>query len=146
VSSSWQTGACVVAAGAVVIDERGRVLLVRRGRSPSVGEWTLPGGRVEPGESPEAAVVRELREETGLLGRPTSALGVVTIERDGVHYAIHEFSVALAEPAGDAALRPGDDAAEARWARRDELPTLGVRADAIAVIDRALARDPVARA
>ena len=129
--------ATVVAAGAVVLDLQRRVLLVRRGRSPSAGEWTLPGGRVERGESPEDAVVRELHEETAVEGRIVAALGVVVIEREGVRYAIHEFAIA---PVGEAPLRPGDDASDARWAARDELTLLGVRADAIAVVDLALAR------
>jgi 8-oxo-dGTP diphosphatase len=52
--------------GAVVLDSDGRLLLVRRANDPGRGLWSLPGGRVEPGESDEAAVVREVREETGL--------------------------------------------------------------------------------
>jgi mutator protein MutT len=135
----------VLAAGAVVFDAQRRVLLVRRGRAPSAGEWTLPGGRVEPGETPEQAVVRELREETAIEGRIVAALGVMVIERQNggvgagvaVRYAIHEFAM---EPVGDAAPRAGDDAADARWVARDELTRLGVRADAIAVVDLALAR------
>ena len=54
--------------GAVVHDAAGRLLLIRRGHDPHRGLWSLPGGRVEPGESPEQAVVREVREETGLDG------------------------------------------------------------------------------
>jgi mutator protein MutT len=52
--------------GAVVHDEAGRLLLVRRGHPPNAGTWSLPGGRVEPGETLEQAVVREVREETGV--------------------------------------------------------------------------------
>ena len=128
-------GSSVLAAGAVVLDAGERILLVRRGRSPSAGEWTLPGGRVEAGESPEAAVVRELREETAIEGRVVAPLGVVTIVRDDVVYSIHEFLVA---PQSDEPPRAGDDAAEARWATREDLDLLGVRPDAIAVIDRGL--------
>ena len=76
-----------MAAGVVVVDPIERVLLVRRGRPPAAGEWTLPGGRVEDGESPEAAAVRELREETAIDGRVVASLGVVEIEREGVRYA-----------------------------------------------------------
>src|SRR5579884_2311471 len=131
------------AVGAVMVDGTGRVLLVRRGRPPMAGAWTLPGGRVEPGESFEAAVVRELREETALEARVVCPLGTVMIAREGFVYRIHEH---LAVPvgaggpggaggAGGATLRPGDDAADARWARRDELAGLGVLDDAMAVID-----------
>ena len=55
--------ACV---GAVVVDDAGRYLLVRRGREPSKGLWSIPGGKVEPGESDEQATAREVLEETGL--------------------------------------------------------------------------------
>jgi 8-oxo-dGTP diphosphatase len=125
-----------VAAGAVVLDPNERVLLVRRGRAPAAGEWTLPGGRVEEGESPGAAAVRELHEETAVDGSVVASLGVVEVEREGIRYSIHEYLVALA---GEGLARASDDAADVRWAERDELAALGVRADAIAVIDRGLA-------
>jgi ADP-ribose pyrophosphatase YjhB (NUDIX family) len=125
-----------LAVGAVVLDTTGRVLLVRRGRPPGLGSWTLPGGRVEPGESLEAAVLRELREETGLEGAVTCSLGTVGIERDGFSYVIHEHLVVLDR---DAALCAGDDAAEARWVERDGIEALGVLPDAVAVIDRGFA-------
>jgi ADP-ribose pyrophosphatase YjhB (NUDIX family) len=124
------------AVGAVVVDPSGRVLLIRRGRPPGLGSWTLPGGRVERGEALDTAVLRELREETALEGRVRAALGVVVIEREGYAYAIHEH---LVEPLTLGPLQPGDDAAEARWTTRDELERLGVLPDAIAVIDRGLA-------
>jgi 8-oxo-dGTP diphosphatase len=126
----------IEAAGAVVVDAQGRVLVVRRGRPPSAGEWTLPGGRVEAGESSEEAVLRELREETAIDGRIVASLGVVEIARESLTFAIHEY---LVEALGDGAPRPGDDADDARWVRRDQLEALGVRADAIAVIDHGFA-------
>ena len=52
--------------GAVVFDPFGRLLLVKRGHEPEKGKWSLPGGRVKPGETDEAAVQREIQEETGL--------------------------------------------------------------------------------
>ena len=133
-----QAGArVIVAAGAVVIDPLERVLLVRRARPPAAGEWSLPGGHVEEGESPEGAVLRELREETAIDGRVAASLGVVEIAREGGRYSIHEY---LVIPADESRARAGDDAADVRWAHRAELETLGVRADAIAVIDLGLAR------
>ena len=125
----------LVAAGAVVIDRLERVLLVRRARPPSAGEWSLPGGRVEAGESPGAAAVRELREETGVDGRLVASLGVIEIEREGFSFAIHEFLVVMAS---ESPTRAGDDASDVHWASREELASLGVRADAIAVVDRGL--------
>ena len=72
----------MIGAGAVVIAEE-RVLLIRRGTPPLAGEWSLPGGRLELGESVEQAVVREVREETGLDVAPLQLLGVYDlIDRD----------------------------------------------------------------
>ena len=122
------------AVGAVVKHADGRVLLIRRARPPSQGEWTLPGGKQEPGETLEETVVRELREETGLRVRVLRKLEIYVLERDGHAYDIHEF-LCTAE---DAPNTPGDDASDARWFRLDELRGLGVRPDAIAVIERAL--------
>jgi ADP-ribose pyrophosphatase YjhB (NUDIX family) len=128
----------VAAAGAVVVDRGGRVLLVKRGRPPSLGSWTLPGGRLEAGESPEAAVVREVAEETEVRARVVCPLGVVRIAREGFLFAIHEH---LLVPLDERRAQPraGDDAAEARWVERSELEVLGVAPDAVAVVDRGLA-------
>ncbi|MCL2449044.1 MAG: NUDIX domain-containing protein [Polyangiaceae bacterium] len=124
-----------VAVGAVVVDPCGRVLLIRRAKPPGLGHWTLPGGRVEPGEGVEAAALRELLEETGVEGRVVCLLGIVSIEREGFSYAIHEH---LVEPMSPGPLRPGDDAAEAIWVDAGALSALGVLPDAIAVIERGL--------
>jgi len=114
----------------------GRVLLVRRGRPPGKGDWTLPGGRVETGEALDEAVAREVREETGVTARVVCGLGVVTVAREGFSYAIHEH---LLVPLTDApAPTAGDDADDARWVSRDALAALGVRAEALAVIDLGL--------
>jgi ADP-ribose pyrophosphatase YjhB (NUDIX family) len=130
----------VEAVGGVVLDREGRLLLVRRGRPPSVGAWTLPGGRVEPGEALEAAVVREVREETGVDAVVVCPLGVVDVAREGFAYAIHEHLLVVAPGRGPSPPpRAADDAADARWVARDELPALGVLADAVAVVDQGLA-------
>jgi mutator protein MutT len=124
-----------LAVGAVVVDPGGRILLVRRARPPGVGTWTLPGGRVETGETMEEAVVREVREETGMSARVMCALGVVPIAREGFAFAIHEYL--LLAPAAEPF--PGDDVDDARWASHAELGAYCVRPDAISVIERALA-------
>jgi ADP-ribose pyrophosphatase YjhB (NUDIX family) len=100
--------------GAVVHDAAGRLLLVRRGHDPHRGSWSLPGGRIETGESPEQAVVREVREETGLDVLPERAVGHVTIPGDGVVFDVLDFACTLSTP-GQRPI-PGDDAAEARFA------------------------------
>lgn len=107
--------------GGIVRDEGGRILLVKRGRPPSEGLWSIPGGRVEPGEDDRAAVTRELREETGL--DVTVSDLVRTVDRpgpDGVAYEIHDYAVTVA----GGALRAGDDAADVRWATAEELRAL----------------------
>ncbi|NKZ07055.1 NUDIX hydrolase [Actinomadura latina] len=109
--------------GGIVHDGDGRLLLVRRGRPPGEGLWSVPGGRVEPGEDDPAAVARELKEETGL----DVAVGALagTVERpgpDGVAYEIHDYTATVT----GGTLRAGDDASEARWVRPDDLGDLPV--------------------
>jgi 8-oxo-dGTP diphosphatase len=102
----------VPCAGAVVHDAAGRLLLVRRGREPGRGLWSLPGGRCEPGETAAEAAVREVREETGL----TVAAGrlVGRVERPGPAGAVYVVDdVACTVVGGE--LAPGDDADDARW-------------------------------
>jgi mutator protein MutT len=108
--------------GAVVIDDDGRILLVRRANPPAQGMWSIPGGRVEPGESDEQAVVRELREETGLMGVAGREVGTVLREApSGGTYVIRDFVVAVGQPASVVA---GDDASDARWVAMDELQSM----------------------
>lgn len=127
-----------LAVGAVVVDAAGRVLLVRRGRPPSAGEWSLPGGHVEPGESLEAAIAREVLEETAVPARVVCPLCVVPVAREGYAYAIHEHLLVPLEAAAPEA-RAGDDAADARWVDPGEVAALGLRPDAQAVVASGLA-------
>ena len=116
----------VLAAGAVVRGADGRFLLVQRANPPEAGRWTLPGGRVEPGESPAAAAAREVAEETGLdvaVGREW--LGLDRPAGPGVVFEIHDF---VAEPLGGT-LRAGDDAADAGWFTPGELGRLPLTTD-----------------
>ena len=118
-------GARIPCVGGVVHDARGRLLLVRRGQEPAKGSWSVPGGRVEAGESDAAATAREVLEETGLAVTVGALAG--TVERDapgGGVYVIRDFVCA---PVGDAvvdAVRAGDDADDARWFTPDEVRVL----------------------
>jgi mutator protein MutT len=111
-----------VCVGAVAIDD-GRLLLVRRRNDPGEGTWSVPGGRVEPGETVQEAVVRELAEETGVEGVCMGLIGVA--ERIGAdhHFVIFDFLVTvLDEP--ETLPRAGADAAEAAWVALDEVSHL----------------------
>ena len=112
--------ACV---GGVVHDATGRLLVVRRGTPPDAGSWSLPGGRVEPGETPAEAVVREVAEETGLRVRAGELVGRVRIPGPGgVVYDVADLRCTLVDPAGMPVA--GDDAADAAFVDRATLLSL----------------------
>ena len=96
--------------GAVVHDAQGRLLLIRRGHAPHEGLWSLPGGRVEPGESAEAAVVREVLEETGLRVRAGAPVGRVRIPAGEVVYEVTDLACTL--DGSDQRPVAGDDASD----------------------------------
>jgi len=100
-----------VCVGAVVVDDD-RLLMIRRGHGPAAGTWSVPGGRVERGETVAEAVVRELREEAGVDGLCGQFIGWVESISDDHHVVIMDFRVDLLEHALPTA---GDDAAEAAW-------------------------------
>lgn len=110
-----------VCVGAVAVDEE-RLLLVRRGRGPGQGRWSVPGGRVEAGETLAEAVVRELAEETGIEGVCGELLDWVELIGDDHHFVVFDFAVQVLAPAADP--RPGDDAAEAAWVPLEDVAGL----------------------
>ncbi|WP_233498432.1 NUDIX domain-containing protein [Blastococcus sp. TF02A-26] len=99
--------ACV---GGVVHDAAGRLLLIRRGTEPGRGRWSVPGGRVEPGESLAEAVEREVLEETGLPVRAGAVVGRVRVPGRGVVYDVVDLACALVDPS--VVPVAGDDADE----------------------------------
>jgi 8-oxo-dGTP diphosphatase len=104
--------ACV---GAVIRDDAGRLLMILRGHDPGRGLWSIPGGRIEPGETAEAAVIREVKEETGLDVRCGPLLGRADLPgAAGAVVDISDFRAYLA-PGSAAIPAAGDDAADVRW-------------------------------
>jgi 8-oxo-dGTP diphosphatase len=133
----------IVAVGAVILDGD-RVLLIQRGQEPLKGEWSLPGGAVELGETLEEALVREVREETSL----EVAVGPVvevfdSIRRDAggrpeYHYVIIDYACRVRGGTPTVAVR-GSDAADVRWVPLAEIERYRVTSGAIAVIRKARA-------
>lgn len=110
------TNATIRCVGGIAFDDHGRLLLIRRANDPGSGLWSLPGGRVEPGESDETAVARELREETGLDVIPGTVIGTVTRGP----YEIHDYACRVE----GGTLTAGDDATDARWSDAADLSAL----------------------
>ena len=112
------TGRRIPCVGAIVRDGQGRLLLIQRGHDPEAGRWSLPGGRVEPGESDAQALAREMLEETGLIVTPGPLVGAV--ERPGTGDTVLDIRDYAATVTGGT-LAAGDDAADARWVAPGDL-------------------------
>jgi mutator protein MutT len=130
----------ILSVGAVVIDGS-RVLLVKRGQEPLKGQWSLPGGVVEVGETLSDALAREVREETGLDVAVGSVVEVLDrIHRDEAgraefHYVIIDY---VCRPTGGT-LACGTDAEDARWVDRADLSQYALTPKVMAVIAQAFA-------
>lgn len=126
-----------VPAVGVVCLRGNEVLLIRRGTPPRQGEWSLPGGRIEPGERAVEAALRELREETGVEAEITGLIDVVDglFPEAGRHYVLIDYAARWlsGEPVA------GDDAAEARFVALDQVGTLVDWSETLRIIGMAVA-------
>ena len=107
----------------MIKDGSGRLLLIKRGHEPGKGLWSIPGGRVEAGESDADALVREVREETGLVVTPGRLIGSVRRPADMTGSSELDIRDYAASVTGGT-LSPGDDADDAVWAGPAELASL----------------------
>ncbi len=126
----------IVGVGVVVL-KGDDVLLIRRGRAPKQGEWSIPGGRQEFGETVRATALREVLEETGITAGNLVLIDVVDLIRPGGagHWTLVDFAAdwVAGEPV------PGDDAANARWVKAAEIESLGLWSETVRIIRAALA-------
>lgn len=127
-----------VAVGAVVLDQRADgpyVVLARRDHPPRKGQWSLPGGKVERGETLERALAREIREECGLEVRVGPLLEVIELIDEPVHYVILDYVCTVV----GGSLRAGDDASEVAWVAAYDLAEYAVTEAVARVVSRAIA-------
>jgi 8-oxo-dGTP diphosphatase len=117
------SGTVIPCVGAVVTDGQGRLLMIKRGHEPGAGLWSIPGGRIEPGETDAEALVREMLEETGLAVEVGPLIG--SVRRPGLDGAVIDIRDYAATVTGGT-LRPGDDAADARWVEAADLDSLKI--------------------
>ena len=130
----------IIGVGAVILNQAGEVVLIRRGKEPRRGEWSIPGGRLEWGESVHDALRREVHEETGLKVEIEGLIDVVdAVSRNAAgeairHYVLIDF---LTRPI-DGELCAGSDAAEARWVPFDNLAEYSLWSETRRIIEAAM--------
>jgi len=114
------------------------VLLIRRGKPPRQGEWSLPGGRIEPGETEQGAALRELMEETSISATLVEKLAVIDAKFDRLSYRLHDY-LAIWETGEPIA---GDDALEARFFKPADVASLNMWDKTHSIIEFARSRIP----
>lgn len=122
----------ILGASAVIVADDA-IVLVQRGHEPMLGRWSVPGGRVEPGETLREAAAREAYEETGLevtVGEELFSLVIPAGERS---FEVHDFAATVV----GGTLRAGDDAADVRWVPFDELERLPLTDGLLGYLERA---------
>jgi 8-oxo-dGTP diphosphatase len=128
----------IVGVGAVVFDDEGRVLLVERGKPPSLGLWSIPGGRLEPRETLAQAVAREVLEETGLIVEVGALACVLERFGDDYHFVLLDYHARVC----GGRLAAASDARAARFVRFEELRDLPLTEGLADVLVRARATQP----
>ena len=124
--------------GALIFNAENAILLIERGQEPLKGYWTLPGGLVEPGERLEAAVRREILEETGLQVIPVSVVEIfqrIMLDPDGrceYHYVVIDY---LCQATGGE-LRAASDVAAAGWVKPEDFPRYKLSPGTLPVIEK----------
>jgi 8-oxo-dGTP diphosphatase len=116
--------------GAIIMDESGRMLLILRGHQPGKGLWSVPGGRIEPGETDEQAVIREVAEETGLqvvCGRLLGAAELPGVA--GARVIVRDYLAELSPASAAQIAVAGDDAADVRWVSSAEADAMDARGE-----------------
>jgi ADP-ribose pyrophosphatase YjhB (NUDIX family) len=123
----------------VIKDEAGRLLLILRGHEPGKGLWSIPGGRIELGETDEQAVVREVREETGLTVTCGRLLGAAELPgQDGAAIEVRDYLAELPPGVAPAVAKAGDDAAAVRWVSDADADAMEARGELTAGLLAAL--------
>ncbi|AWR97014.1 NUDIX domain-containing protein [Acidianus sulfidivorans JP7] len=121
----------LVAVGGVIIDDN-KVLLIKRSKPPNQGDWAIPGGKVEYGESIFDAVKREMKEETNLDVIPVELLAVVQIIKEGFHYIILDFVCKV----NSGELKASSDALDARFFSMEEIRKLQVSPTTLDMLEK----------
>ncbi|MBC7978409.1 MAG: NUDIX domain-containing protein, partial [Myxococcales bacterium] len=124
--------------GAIIFDDAGRVLLIERGKAPAAGQWSVPGGKLEAGETLAQAVAREVREETGLLVEVGTLACVLERISSDDHFVLLDY---FARVVGGE-LAAASDARAARFVDRDQLLALPLTEGLVDVLARARATQP----